>query len=169
MSPITDNPFAALTAVVAPAILTNACSVLALGTANRVARVVDRTRVVTATMAGLDENGAAYKAYCRQLDTLRFRGKLLLHALRLFYTALAAFAASALIAIIGSVLVAFPNAVAFQVSAGIGMLIGAGGVIGLVSGCVMVVNETRLAIQGLGVEIESALAHGGSREGGSPP
>ena len=36
------NPFAVLTAVVAPAILTNACSVLALGTSNRLARVVAR-------------------------------------------------------------------------------------------------------------------------------
>ena len=41
-----DNPFAVLTAIVAPAILTNACSVLSLGTSNRIARVVDRTRVV---------------------------------------------------------------------------------------------------------------------------
>ena len=41
-----SNPFGVLTSVVAPAILTNACSVLALGTSNRLARVVDRTRVV---------------------------------------------------------------------------------------------------------------------------
>ena len=41
------NPFASLTVVVGPAVLTNACSVLALGTGNRLARVVDRTRVVT--------------------------------------------------------------------------------------------------------------------------
>ena len=39
-APMSDNPFAALTAVVAPAILTNASSILALGTGNRVARVV---------------------------------------------------------------------------------------------------------------------------------
>ena len=46
------NPFAVLTAVVAPAILTNACSVLALGTSNRLARVVDRTRVVARGAGG---------------------------------------------------------------------------------------------------------------------
>ena len=33
MTSLNDNPFAILTAVVAPAILTNACSVLGLGTA----------------------------------------------------------------------------------------------------------------------------------------
>jgi branched-subunit amino acid transport protein len=43
---LANSPFAVLTAIVAPAILTNASSVLALGTSNRFARVVDRTRVV---------------------------------------------------------------------------------------------------------------------------
>src|SRR5271165_3376471 len=43
---VANNPFAVLTAIVAPAILTNASSVLALGTSNRLGRVVDRTRVV---------------------------------------------------------------------------------------------------------------------------
>ena len=37
-----DTPYAALTLIVAPAILTNASSVLALGTSNRFARAVDR-------------------------------------------------------------------------------------------------------------------------------
>ena len=48
---VANNPFAVLTAIVAPAILTNACSVLALGTSNRLGRVVDRTRVVAADIA----------------------------------------------------------------------------------------------------------------------
>ena len=47
-----SNPFAALTAIVAPAILTSASSVLALGTSNRLGRVVDRTRVVAGNVAG---------------------------------------------------------------------------------------------------------------------
>ena len=37
------DPFSILTIVVAPAVLTNASSVLALGTNNRLARVADRT------------------------------------------------------------------------------------------------------------------------------
>jgi hypothetical protein len=37
MDTVGGNPFAVLTAVVAPAILANACLVLALGTSNRVA------------------------------------------------------------------------------------------------------------------------------------
>ena len=49
-----NNPFAVLTAVVAPAILTNASSVLALGISNHLARVVDRTRVVYAQRYGFN-------------------------------------------------------------------------------------------------------------------
>ena len=46
-SPVGDNPFAVLTLIAAPAVFTNASSVLALGTGNRLARVVDRTRQLT--------------------------------------------------------------------------------------------------------------------------
>jgi hypothetical protein len=35
MTPFGDNPFAVLTTVAAPAVLTNTCSVLCLGTSNR--------------------------------------------------------------------------------------------------------------------------------------
>jgi hypothetical protein len=41
------NPFTALGAIAGPAILTNACSILALGTSNRLARVLDRTRAIS--------------------------------------------------------------------------------------------------------------------------
>ena len=51
---VAGNPFAVLTAIVAPAILTNASSVLALATSNRLARVVDRTRIVAAQMASFE-------------------------------------------------------------------------------------------------------------------
>src|ERR1051325_8333934 len=59
MTPFSENPFAALTIVAAPAILTNASSVLCLGTANRLARVVDRTRVVSAELAHVAPNAAS--------------------------------------------------------------------------------------------------------------
>jgi Protein of unknown function (DUF2721) len=48
------DPFSILTVVVAPAVLTNASSVLALGTNNRLARVADRTHAVTAQLAKLE-------------------------------------------------------------------------------------------------------------------
>ncbi len=41
------NPFAALSLIAAPAVLTNASSLLILSTSNRLARAVDRARQMT--------------------------------------------------------------------------------------------------------------------------
>ena len=154
----TNNPFAVLTAVAAPAILTNACSVLALGTSNRIARVVDRTRVVVAQKLSLGPQAPGYDDYVRQLDKLRERAQLLIRALRLFYTALAMFAGTALIAIVGSVLVAFEATAAFHMAAIFGIIIGTVGVLAITVACAHMVRETRLAIHTLTDEHAAALA-----------
>jgi hypothetical protein len=156
MPGLNDNPFAVLTAVVAPAILTNACSVLSLGTANRMGRVVDRTRVVSAARASLATGSPEYKTYSRQLELLQTRGKLLVRALRIFYAALGAFAASALTAVVGSALAAYELQTAFHAAAVIGFGAGSVAVSALVAGCALMVRETRLAIRGMIEEIELA-------------
>src|SRR6201997_921917 len=91
MSPFSENPFAALTIVVAPAILTNASSVLCLGTTNRLARVVDRTRVVSAELANAAPNTRNLEACQRKLQDLRVRWTFVLRALKLFYMSLGSF------------------------------------------------------------------------------
>src|SRR6516162_2287940 len=90
-SVVAGNPFAVLTAVVAPAILTNASSVLALGTSNRLARVVDRTRLVAAELAAFEPGSEGYRIYSAQLEPLQVRAQMLLKALRLFYAGLGLF------------------------------------------------------------------------------
>ena len=155
--PLEGNPFAALTAVAGPAILTNACSVLSLGTANRLARVVDRTRVVTATINALEDTSAEYPLWMEQLERLNVRAHLLLKALQNFYAALGLFAAAALIAIIGSVMSYYHQQLAFQTAAIIGLGTGSLAVLGLVSGCTLMVRETRLAVQTQ--EDEARVAH----------
>ena len=52
-SSVAADPFSILTVVVAPAVLTNASSVLALGTNNRLARVADRGHALTAQLESL--------------------------------------------------------------------------------------------------------------------
>ena len=71
MQAVATTPFAVLTAVVAPAILTNASSVLALGTSNRVARVVDRTRIVAKELASIDPGNVHYPSLATQLAHLQ--------------------------------------------------------------------------------------------------
>jgi hypothetical protein len=157
MANLSDSPFAVLTAVVAPAILTNACSVLSLGTGNRIARVVDRTRVVVKELAGLPAGQREYQLWLAQLERLHVRGALLLKALRLFYVALGCFAASALLSVVGASLVYYQMSFAFHVLAIIALSVGMLAVAGLVSGCALMVRETTLAVDSVGSEVEEAL------------
>ena len=60
---LTTDPFSILTVVVAPAVLTNASSVLALGTNNRLARVADRVHAATSQLAQLDPGSRDYQFY----------------------------------------------------------------------------------------------------------
>lgn len=160
MPGLNDNPFAVLTAVAAPAVLTNACSLLALGTGNRIARVVDRTRVVTSARASLAMDNPEYRLYSHQLDELRIRGNLLLRSLRLFYASLGAFAASALAAVTGSALASYGFQTVSQAIAVLGFTVGLGAVLSLVVGCAFMVHETRLAIRSITGEVERSAGNG---------
>lgn len=146
---VAGNPFAVLTAIVAPAILTNASSVLALGTSNRLARVVDRTRIVAA-----------------QLAPLHVRAQLLVKALRLFYAGLGLFAASALVSVGGSIETFYGYVVAFYSAATLAVLTGASAVFALCAGCVLMVRETQIAVKSLD---EEAKTHAGLHHQPGPP
>lgn len=151
------DPFSVLTVVVAPAVLTNASSVLALGTNNRLARVADRTHAVTAQLAKLGPGDRGYKLSEAQLPMLQTRAQLLLRALRCFYLGLGLFASSALISIAGSIGGYFGGRSAFETAAGIGVVCGASAVIALVCGCVLMIRETQLAVRGLDYEAKSLI------------
>src|SRR5205823_5692101 len=158
---MSDNPFAALTAVVAPAILTNAASILCLGTGNRIARVVDRTRTVAGELTRLAAASPEHAIYARQLERLGDRAQLLLRALRLFYASLGAFAATALIAIVGATLAESVTAPLYRAAAIAGLASGGFAVVALVSGCTLMVAETRLAVQTLTEEVKLARRRSG--------
>jgi hypothetical protein len=152
--PLTENPFAILTAIVAPAVLTNACSILALGTSNRVARVVDRTRAVTAEIGHADEDEYMRTHLEHQLSLLRVRSRLLVSALRLAYLALGGFAFSALIAVIGGALGYFGFVPGYRAAGLLGILIGVVSVTGLSTACAFMVRETTMAIDNLAEEAQ---------------
>jgi len=143
---IAADPFSVLTFVAAPAVLTNASSVLALGTNNRLARVADRAHAVTAQLAG----ASGHEGSAAELAVLRVRAQLLLRALRCFYLGLGLFASSALISIAGSIVVSYGWPSAFQAAAGVGVVCGASAVIALVCGSVLMIRETQLAVKALG-------------------
>ena len=154
---VASNPFAVLTAIVAPAILTNASSVLALGTSNRLGRVVDRTRVVAAELSKLPKDSPERPGWMAQLDHLQVRAQQLLTALRMFYAALGLFAASALVSIGGSVAAYYGLKFAFELTAALAILTGVSAVVALTTGSVVMVHETQLAVRSLGEEAKLRL------------
>ena len=155
--PLGDNPFAVLTTVVAPAVLTNACSVLALGTSNRVARVVDQSRIIAAEIRSLAPDSPDSLRHRKQFGVLRRRAKHLLWALRLFYAALGSFACAVLIAVLGGVISAANFPEAFEIAALVGFFVGAVGVGGLTVGCVLMVAEVRLALKQTADDTDAVL------------
>src|SRR6266568_2504292 len=71
---VPDNPLAVLTLIAAPAVFTNASSVLVLGTGNRLARVVDRTRYIAQQLRN-EHDRALCQMYSTQLERLEKRGQ----------------------------------------------------------------------------------------------
>ena len=68
MSPFNENPFAVMAFIAAPAIMTNAASVLTLCKGNRLARVVDRSRDLAKMLHDLDPYSHDYEVRMRQLE-----------------------------------------------------------------------------------------------------
>jgi uncharacterized protein DUF2721 len=158
------NPFAALSLIVAPAVLTNASSILVLSTSNRLARAVDRARALAVQLespAGMLTRFTTLQL--RELDSSERRALLLLGALRLFYGSLGAFAGAALTSLIGAALssgqLSTLSTTLEVVAVGAGFL----GVTGLVLGCVLLLRETRIAVRVVSEEATLLREHFASR------
>jgi len=156
IAPIAENPFAVLTLIAAPAVFTNASSVLALGTANRLARGVDRTRYLARELQSSTKHDETTDLWVSHLGRLEKRGSLLVRAMSFFYGAIGAFAAASLVSILGAVLASSPYRVPFEAVTLIGFVAGTVGFIGLVVGCTFLVRETRLALRAMTDEAELA-------------
>src|SRR5215469_13967054 len=88
MTTLAENPFAVLTLIAAPAVFTNASSVLALGTGNRLGRVVDRTRYLAHELHSSQIRDETTQLWVDHLGRLEQRGALLVRAMSFFYGAI---------------------------------------------------------------------------------
>lgn len=146
-----SNPFAVFSLIVAPAILTNATSVLIMSTSNRLARGVDRARELSKQLEGTtDFSGEEPARRIRELTAAETRTLLLLQSLRSFYVALGAFALAAFVSLLGAVLapVELPSVV-FLLEV-IGVLTGLIAVGAMVYGSILLLQETRIAVRVIG-------------------
>ncbi len=141
-SSLLQSPFAPLTLVVAPALLTNASSVLAMSTVNRMVRAHDRMHDFFAK----SEAGALSDFLTAQVDRVEKQAALLLRALHSIYIALAAFACATLVTLLGAELISVAGALSLRAVAGLGIALGFVGVGGLVVACVNLFRATHLSV-----------------------
>jgi hypothetical protein len=141
-----SNPFAVLTFISAPAVLTNASSVLLFGTGNRYGRAVDRAHeLADMVLRGGDVASAELKLRVRQLESAQRRTLLIVRALTCFYTAVAAFVGSTLISLIGAILVSTGAVHGVSGTFSIAFLCGSVGVVGMIAGALMLAAESRFS------------------------
>jgi hypothetical protein len=142
---LADNPFSALSFLAGPALLTNASTVLLLGTINRYARALDRARML-ATRLGSQaaEMEAEDKTLLlRQLSVAQRRVLLIVRSLTAFYTAVGSFAFGTLAYLIGAALLT--EAVEERIVSYVVLAATTLGVLCLVTGAATLAWESRLS------------------------
>jgi hypothetical protein len=152
-STLLPSAFAPLTFVVAPALLTNASSVLAMSTVNRMIRAHDRMHAFFAK----SEAGELSDFFTAQVYRVEKQAALLLRALHSIYVALAAFACATLVTLVGAALISLADALLLHSVAGLGIALGFVGVGGLVVGCVNLFRATRLSLLNIRDEAATIL------------
>jgi hypothetical protein len=150
-----QSPFAVLTFIAAPAVLTNAASVLALSTINRMLRTRDRMQQLFAQSESGVKSAAVAQRLLSQVNRVERQASLLLRALRSIYVALGAFAAASLVTLLGVVLEHWQGAGWLRVLVGCGLVLGFIGAGGLISGCWNLLRATKLSLES--IQEEAAL------------
>src|ERR1044071_6886269 len=143
---LVQSPFSALTFVGAPALLTNASSVLALSTINRMLRTRDRMSELFATSEAAAQSGGGPSRMVEVANRVERQASLLLAALRSIYIALAAFASATLVTLLGAGMATVHEQFWLRLMAWFGFLLGLVGVGGLVFSCANLFRATQLSL-----------------------
>ena len=150
---LSQSPFAVLTFIAAPAVLTNATSVLAMSTINRMLRTRDRMQQLFEFSAAAPQSPADAQRLLDQVNRVECQASLLLHAMHSIYVALGAFAAASLVTLLGVVLEHWQVGW-LRLLIGFGLVLGFVGVGGLITGCWNLLRVTRLSIANIHQEAE---------------
>jgi hypothetical protein len=146
LTPLTQSPFAALTFVAAPALLTNASSVLAMSTINRMLRTRDRMHELLAKSEAGPQSESDAARMIKLVNRVETQAALLLRALHSIYVALGSFASGTLVTLLGTGVAPFQGDLWLHVMAWLGVGLGLAGVGGLVFGCANLFHATRLSL-----------------------
>lgn len=159
------NPFAVLSLIVAPAILTNASSVLIMSTSNRLARGADRARELSKQLEETDDlSTVEAQRRLKELTAAEGRTLLLLRSLRSFYVALGAFAFAAFVSLLGAVTAQIKlSAIVLPLELA-GVAAGFVAVSSLVYGSMLLLRETRIAVQVISERADTVRERFGSSQ-----
>lgn len=150
-----SNPFAALTFIAAPALLTNASSLLLLGTSNRLARAVDRVRALASQLGHhSDTESRIAQLELRQMKSAERRVLIIVRAMTAFYLAVGSFAFGTMLALVGATLVTPDHEVMRLWVMRLTIAACVIGVAAIMSGSLSLVFESRLTFQILRVEAD---------------
>ena len=142
-----SNPFIMLTFIVAPAVLTNACALLAMSTSNRFARAIDMAKEIARQIdSGDDMNPSRLDRLVNEFTTAETRGLLLLKAMRCFYLSLSCFALIALVSLLGSVSAMLKSQAVETLFLSFVLLLGVVAVGGIVFGIILLIREIRIVM-----------------------
>jgi hypothetical protein len=151
------NPFVVLSYVSGPALLTNATSLLALSTANRFARSIDRSRYLTGLLSqpALD---SMHAVEVEELGTVGHRIRLIGVAISSLYLAAAMFALATVMSILGAVLAQMIVGAIFDVIVVFAVILGLVGFAAFVVAALALVIETRITMRSLANESRGAIS-----------
>jgi hypothetical protein len=150
-----SNPFAALSFIAAPAVLTNAASVLAMSTSNRFLRASDRMRALADRLDRGVDSAATMTMFRVQVGRVEKQAVMLLRGLVGAYVALGSFAGASLVSICGATLAAASLTGSARWAVILALLFGFGGVCGLGFSSFNLFRATRLSM--LNIIEEAAL------------
>ena len=150
---LTNNPFAVLTFIAAPAILTNATSVLAMSTINRMLHTRDRMHELF--RESKNPEMLRDEKFISQVNRVERQAMYLLSALHWIYVALGAFAAASLVTVLGALFGQLEHETLIRVGVGAGLVMGFAGVAGLIGGCINLLHATQLSLANIREEAEA--------------
>jgi hypothetical protein len=153
-----SNPFALLSLVGAPAVLTNAATVLALSTSNRFLRASERMRGFAAEIQKTKTSPDVQALLLRQMDRTEGQAVLLLGALRGAYIAAGAFTAATLISILGAAVAPRAPGIDAWIAA-MALAVGVLGAGALVQACKRLLTATRSSLVNMSEEAAYVRQH----------
>jgi hypothetical protein len=163
---LAQNPFALLSLIAAPAVLTNAASVLALSTSNRFLRASERMRALSVRTEDRTLSHEVRALLLRQADRTEDQALQLLKGLRAAYVALGSFASASLISILGAAMAGGALHTGFRALSALALAVGFVGAGGLVTACLKLLQATQLSMLNMSEEATLIRAR---QQTSSPP